>query len=282
LEEGPKPVSTPQEDLVPATDKEKKKIEKELKSKQKEIAKQEKKEKEKEERENKAKIKEEKKKEKQEKKTASRTNMKANSVQGQPAMEDFRASDDNPIPVFLSRCIEFIELEGLVTEGLYRVPGNRAHVDLLFQNFDEDQNFDMHSLDIAVNAVATAVKDFFFKRLPPLLPQEHMTDLEQISMMQDRHMKLLEIKKLLERMPKANHAVLKYIFQHFVRVTERSKINCMDSKNLAICWWPTLLQYEFGDLGKFESMRPHLEDVVQTFIDQYRFLFCGLEEVMMV
>lgn len=56
----------------------------------------------------------------------------------------------------------------------------------------------------------------------------------------------------------------------------------MDSKNLAICWWPTLLQYEFGDLGKFEAMRPHLEDVVQTMMDQYRFLFCGQEEVMMV
>merc|ERR1712130_813643 len=55
LEEGQKPVSTPQEDLVPTTDKQKKKIEKELKSKQKEIAKQEKKEKEKEERENKKK-----------------------------------------------------------------------------------------------------------------------------------------------------------------------------------------------------------------------------------
>eukprot|EP00092_Neocalanus_flemingeri_P031349 GFUD01034047.1.p1 GENE.GFUD01034047.1~~GFUD01034047.1.p1 ORF type:complete len:1160 (+),score=236.34 GFUD01034047.1:195-3674(+) len=282
VEESAKQVSTPQEDTVLTTDKQKKKIEKELKTKQKEMAKQEKKEKEKEERENKAKIKEEKKKEKQDKKTAGRSNMKANSVQGQPSMDDFRASDDNPIPVFLSRCIEFIELEGLLTEGLYRVPGNRAHVDLLFQKFDEDQSFDMHSLDIAVNAVATAVKDFFFKRLPPLLPQEHMGDLEQISMMQDRHMRLLEIKKLLERMPKANHAVVKFIFQHFVRVTERSKINCMDSKNLAICWWPTLLQYEFGDLGKFESMRPHLEDVVQTFIDQYRFLFCGLEEVMMV
>jgi hypothetical protein len=35
-----------------------------------------------------------------------------------------------------------------------------------------------------VNAVATAVKDFFFKRLPPLLPTEHMTDLETISVMQ--------------------------------------------------------------------------------------------------
>lgn len=155
-------------------------------------------------------------------------------------------------------------------------------MDLLFQKFDEDPNVDFDSLDIAVNAVATAVKDFFFKRLPPLLPAEHMTDLEQVAMMPDRAMRLLEIKKLLERMPRANHSVLKFIFQHFVRVSERSKVNCMDSKNLAICWWPTLLQYEFGDLAKFEMMRPHLEEVVQTFIDQYRFLFCGLEEVMMV
>ena len=46
---------------------------------------------------------------------------------------------------------------------LTRVPGNRAHVDLLFQKFDEDANIDFDSLDIAVNAVATAVKDFFFK-----------------------------------------------------------------------------------------------------------------------
>ena len=69
---------------------------------------------------------------------------------------------------------------------------------------------------------------------------------------------------------------------HLLRVSERSKINCMDSKNLAICWWPTLLQYEFGDLGKFEAMRPHLEDVVQLMIDQFRFLYCGQEEIMMV
>ena len=31
-----------------------------------------------------------------------------------------------------------------------------------------------------------------------------------------------------------------------------------------------MFQYEFGDLAKFETMRPHLEDVVQTFIDQFR------------
>ena len=52
-------------------------------------------------------------------------------------LEDFRASDSNPLPVFLEKAITFIEKEGLDAEGLYRVPGNRAHVDLLFQKFDE-------------------------------------------------------------------------------------------------------------------------------------------------
>ena len=41
--------------------------------------------------------------------------------------------------------------------------------------FSEDHNVDIAGLDIAVNAVATAVKDFFFKRLPPVLPEEQMT-----------------------------------------------------------------------------------------------------------
>jgi hypothetical protein len=40
---------------------------------------------------------------------------------------------------------------------------------------------DIDELDIAVNAVATAVKDFFFKRLPPILGPDHMSDLESIS-----------------------------------------------------------------------------------------------------
>ena len=52
-------------------------------------------------------------------------------------MDDFRASSDNPIPVFLEKAINFIEKEGLDAKGLYRMPGNRTHVGLLFQKFDE-------------------------------------------------------------------------------------------------------------------------------------------------
>ncbi|KAH9634386.1 hypothetical protein HF086_010866 [Spodoptera exigua] len=44
-----------------------------------------------------------------------------------------------------------------------------------------DPKVDLDSLDIPVNAVATALKDFFSKRLPPLLDEASMAQLEDIA-----------------------------------------------------------------------------------------------------
>ena len=60
-------------------------------------------------------------------------------MQQQPLIEDFAQSETNRIPLFLEKCVHFIEDEGLDSEGIYRVPGNRAHVELLFQKFEEGQ-----------------------------------------------------------------------------------------------------------------------------------------------
>lgn len=52
------------------------------------------------------------------------------------SLPEFVKSEKN----FLEKCIEFIELEGLDSEGIYRVPGNRAHVDLLYKAFEEGES----------------------------------------------------------------------------------------------------------------------------------------------
>lgn len=57
------------------------------------------------------------------------------------------------------------------------------------------------------------------------------------------------------------------------RISLNHSLNSMDSKNLAICWWPTLLPLHFSDMVMFEQMRPHLEESIQTMIDQYEFIF---------
>ncbi|CAN8027829.1 unnamed protein product [Ixodes persulcatus] len=197
-------------------------------------------------------------------------------------LEDFVQSEEVATPLFVDKCVRFIEEEGLDSEGIYRVPGNRAHVDLLFQRFEEDPGVSIRELDIPVNAVATALKDFFSKRLPPLLSPGEMDQLTEIAGIQDRSCRLLALKELIKNLPTVNFEILKFVFQHFVKVAENCRLNSMDSKNLAICWWPTLLPLEFNDMGMFERVRPHLEDSVQTMIDQFRFLYCDQEEVLKV
>ncbi|KAH7971260.1 hypothetical protein HPB49_020798 [Dermacentor silvarum] len=201
-----------------------------------------------------------------------------------PALEEFAQSEAVRTPLFVEQCVRFIEQEGLDSEGLYRVPGNRAHVELLLQRLDEGADLvaELGSSELPVNAVATALKDFFSKRLPPLLSHAHMARLTEIAGLSDRSCRLLALRELIKSLPPANFEILKFIFQHFVRVAENCRLNSMDSKNLAICWWPTLLPLEFSDMGVFERVRPHLEDAVQTMIDQFRFLFCDQDEVLSV
>uniref|UniRef100_A0A2S2QI88 Rho GTPase-activating protein n=1 Tax=Sipha flava TaxID=143950 RepID=A0A2S2QI88_9HEMI len=220
--------------------------------------------------------------EEREKKKKNKVKTGSSPMTHQPTLENFVQSENNVIPLLLEKCVKFIEVEGLDSEGLYRVPGNRSHVELLFQRFDEDNDINVTNLDIPVNAVATALKDFFSKKLPPLFTEDLMDELEDLSVKADRSCRLMALRNLLKKLPNVNFEILKFIFRHFVRVAENCKANSMDSKNIAICWWPTLLPIEFNDMGRFEQLRPHLEDTVQTMIDQYPFLFCGKDAFVMV
>nr|XP_027215698.1 rho GTPase-activating protein 190-like [Penaeus vannamei] len=181
--------------------------------------------------------------------------------------------------LFLEKCVSFIEVEGLDSEGIYRVPGNKVHVEQLTTKFKEDSSVNFAELDIPVNAYSSEG----LQQLPPLLPQNQLLELTTIASIGDRSLRLLRLKEMLTGLPSVNFEVLKFIFQHFVRVAENCKLNSMDSKNLAICWWPTLLHtLQFTDISEFESQRPHIEDIIQTMIDQFPFLFQGKEDYVMV
>jgi hypothetical protein len=68
-----------------------------------------------------------------------------------PTLEDLVLAEGRPIPLFLEKCVRFIEQEGLDSEGIYRVPGNRAHVDILFQKLEEGCQFKIKIYFIMAN-----------------------------------------------------------------------------------------------------------------------------------
>nr|XP_027204834.1 rho GTPase-activating protein 190-like isoform X2 [Dermatophagoides pteronyssinus] len=189
------------------------------------------------------------------------------------SLEDFAQPNGNPVPLFIEKCTLFIEQEGLDMEGIYRVPGNRAHVDTLLLKFDENPDINIAELDIPVNAVATALKDFFLKRLPPIFPSDSMTNIANLAKQYTDAGQLSEMRTFIRELPNSNFEILKHMISHFVKITEKSSENSMDSKNLAICWWPTLLQFEFTNMDLFEQKRPHLMNFVQIMIDSYSDLF---------
>lgn len=124
---------------------------------------------------------------------------------------------EDGVPLFIKRCIEFIESEGLDAEGIYRVPGNRAHVDAFVQKFKENPDMSILESDIPVNAVATALKDFLSKKWGPIIPLNQMNELTELSNIPDKERRVEAVKDLIHGLPPPNYKLLKYVFSHFVK-----------------------------------------------------------------
>lgn len=61
---------------------------------------------------------------------------------------------------------------GLSIEGLYRVPGNQAQVIEFERLFINDSSVDLHSMEMPVHAVATALKNFLSGLPDPIIPYD--------------------------------------------------------------------------------------------------------------
>lgn len=80
-----------------------------------------------------------------------------------------------------------------------------------------DPDINIVELDIQVNAVATALKDFFMKRLPPIFPPDCMTEISDLAKQYSSTGSLEEIFQFLHQLPRANFEIIAFMIHHFVR-----------------------------------------------------------------
>ncbi|XP_066494500.1 rho GTPase-activating protein 35 [Tiliqua scincoides] len=181
---------------------------------------------------------------------------------------------EKPIPIFIERCIEYIEATGLSTEGIYRVSGNKSEMESLQRQFDQDHNLDLAEKDFTVNAVAGAMKSFFSELPDPLVPYNMQNELVEAHKINDREQKLHALKEVLKKFPKENHEVFKYVISHLNKVSHNSKVNLMTSENLSICFWPTLMRPDFSTMDALTATRIY-QTIIELFIQQCHFFFCN-------
>ncbi|XP_010871103.4 rho GTPase-activating protein 35 [Esox lucius] len=179
---------------------------------------------------------------------------------------------DRPIPLFIDKCIRYIEATGITTEGLYRVSGNKAEMESMMRQFDQDHNLDLVEKDFTINTVAGAMKAFFSELPEPLVPYSHQIDLVEAFKINDRDQRVQAMKDVLRRFPRENYDVFKYVISHLNKVSQNNRSNLMTSENLSICFWPTLMRPDFTTMDALTATRTY-QTIIESFIHQCAFFF---------
>ncbi|KAG5857473.1 hypothetical protein ANANG_G00019830 [Anguilla anguilla] len=183
---------------------------------------------------------------------------------------------DQPIPLFIEKCVDYIERTGLTTEGLYRVSGNKTDQDNIQKQFDQDHSMDLIVMDVAVNAVAGALKAFFADLPDPLIPYSLNPELVEAAKIVDHIERLQVLKEIVLKFPAVNYEVFKYVITHLNRVSQHSKTTLMTADNLSICFWPTLMRPDFENKDTLSTTKLN-QSVIESFIQQCHYFFHGGE-----
>ncbi|XP_012683910.1 rho GTPase-activating protein 35 [Clupea harengus] len=181
-------------------------------------------------------------------------------------------SPDRPIPLFIDKCIRYIEATGLTTEGLFRVSGNKSEMESMQRQFEQDHCLDLVEKDFTVNTVAGALKAFFSELPDPLIPYSLQTEMVEAFKINDREQRLHTMKDVLRRFPRENYDVFRHVMSHLNKVSQWNRVNLMTSENLAICFWPTLMRPDFTTMDALTATRTY-QTIIENFIYQCAFFF---------
>ncbi|KRX59548.1 Rho GTPase-activating protein [Trichinella sp. T9] len=174
----------------------------------------------------------------------------------------FESQENNGVPLFVQKCVEFIEAEGLSSEGVYRVPGNQSQAAAVEQRFLENSDLSFKDLDVPVNVITTALKNYFAYQSEPLISTALYEPLIEAMALTDENERIGALRHILRKLTPKNHALLSYFLMHLRRIADHSEENAMDHRNLAKCLWPTLVRPQFDCFEKMAMMTQTLEDLV--------------------
>ncbi|CAF2393123.1 unnamed protein product [Rotaria sp. Silwood2] len=186
-------------------------------------------------------------------------------------------SKQSGVPLFMEKCIQFIEEYGLAVEGLYRVSGFKNQVELVINKLTEDPSYDLRLLHVPASAVATALKDMMRKLDQPLLSLELFDECKHLTIDQLREQNFVSLRKALSRTSELKYRTIKFIFKHLHFVSQHAALTHMDSSNLAVLWWPNLFQPQFRDLRTAEQTCQKAKPLIQAIIDNYPIIFSSDE-----
>ncbi|XP_047962436.1 uncharacterized Rho GTPase-activating protein At5g61530 isoform X3 [Salvia hispanica] len=139
-----------------------------------------------------------------------------------------------PIPCILMKCADFLILSGLSSQELFKAQGNKKVLRQLVSLYNQDPNA---SLPEGINPVNTAeLMKCYIASLPePLIPFELYNDI--INARFSIHL----MRNTLKKLATVNYMTLELITALLHRVSQKSLLNKMDTRSLAVELAPIIM-----------------------------------------
>ncbi|XP_043933429.1 unconventional myosin-IXa isoform X2 [Protopterus annectens] len=150
-------------------------------------------------------------------------------------------NEEKTVPVVAEKLINYIEMHGLYTEGIYRKSGSTNKSKELRQGLDTD--LDRVNLDdYNIHVIASVFKQWLRELPNPLMTFEFYSEFLRVMGLQDRKDMVLGVYSIINQLTRAHLSTLERLIFHLVRIALEEETNRMSANALAIVFAPCILR----------------------------------------
>ncbi|KAI4332804.1 hypothetical protein L6164_017684 [Bauhinia variegata] len=145
-----------------------------------------------------------------------------------------REETNRPIPQILVKCADYLILSGLNTPFLFKSEGDKKVIQQLVSLYNQDSTT---SVPEGTNPVdVAALTKCYLASLP-----EPLTTFELYDEIKRARSSINAMRNILKRLPSVNYMTLEFVTALLLRVSQKSLLNKMDTRSLAMEMTPLIM-----------------------------------------
>ncbi|XP_008947166.1 PREDICTED: unconventional myosin-IXa, partial [Merops nubicus] len=150
-------------------------------------------------------------------------------------------SEDRAVPVLVEKLINYIEMHGLYTEGIYRKSGSTNKIKELRQGLDTDID-NVNLDDYNIHVIASVFKQWLRDLPNPLMTFELYEEFLRAMGLQERKETVRGVYSVIDQLSRTHLSTLERLIFHLVRIALQEETNRMSANALAIVFAPCILR----------------------------------------
>uniref|UniRef100_A0A665V5E0 Myosin IXA n=1 Tax=Echeneis naucrates TaxID=173247 RepID=A0A665V5E0_ECHNA len=150
-------------------------------------------------------------------------------------------NDERTVPLVVEKLINYIEMHGLYTEGIYRKSGSTNKIKELKQGLDTDVD-SMNLDDYNIHVIASVFKQWLRDLPNPLMTFELYEEFIRAMGLKDKKEMIRGVYSVIDQLSRTHLNTLERLIFHLVRIALQEDTNRMSANALAIVFAPCILR----------------------------------------